>query len=62
MAEIQTNYNSPVPPERVYGQTVGGPSVEEPKNGKNNGNGKNETVERSESAQEAKGKVVDTYA
>ncbi len=57
MAEINTNYNAPVPPERVYGQTIGGPSVEKPEPTEET----NKQVEQTQKSESGKGKYVDRY-
>jgi len=58
MAEVNTNYNLPVPPEKVYGQTIGGPSVEKPKD---NEQQNSERVEKNHKSEQNKGKYIDRY-
>ncbi len=59
MPEIDTNYNYPVPPENVYGQTIGGPSVENPQQQVEQDTTQ---VQQTQSTQETKGKYIDRYA
>lgn len=60
MPAINTNYNFPVPPENVYGQTVAGPSVENSQQTENQQN--TNKTQQPESSTEGKGQHIDTYA
>jgi len=59
MAQINTNYNYPVPPENVYGQTIAGPSVETNNTQQAN---KTEQTTTTTAQEETKGRYVNTYA
>lgn len=58
MPEVNTNYNYPVPPENVYGQTIAGPTVENPQQTEQN----RVQTEQTPPSDEGKGKYIDRYA
>ncbi len=58
MPEVNTNYNYPIPPENVYGQTIAGPTVANPQQTEQNTSQTQQTTP----SEEGKGKYIDRYA